>query len=336
MSGEDQIYEYLLASKEAIRDNIGNPVESKRFLIRFKAWFSKQKFNILSFIESTSMGQRVLNMKDLRLVVINELDTVFNAMRTMSINRLDDDTLEDMMDDLADLFDCINLDSFKPENYEFDTNLSSNLMELIGKTQLVSKDTSAITWSAPSAPGLQNSERIIPIKDSSTTKPVQQIEESPSPRSQQKVVQSQPQPQIINNTQSKLQPQPPQNSKNTQSKLQPQPPQNSKNTQLKSQPQNSASQISADRSKPVEGRPEPLQRANSDDDVSLRSSDEDSLYSYGGSEFDEEKFSSLAMSASLRSALGFDATPVETDWKPPVASGVQNSKPIFVGKKPLR
>lgn len=321
MSGEDQIYEYLLASKEAIRDNIGNPVESKRFLIRFKAWFSKQKFNILSFIESTSMGQRVLNMKDLRLVVINELDTVFNAMRTMSINRLDDDTLEDMMDDLADLFDCINLDSFKPENYEIDTNLSSNLMELIGKTQLVSKDTSAITWSAPSAPGLQNSERIIPIKDSSTTKPVQQIEESPSPRSQQKVVQSQPQPQIINNT---------------QSKLQPQPPQNSKNTQLKSQPQNSASQISADRSKPVEGRPEPLQRANSDDDVSLRSSDEDSLYSYGGSEFDEEKFSSLVMSASLRSALGFDATPVETDWKPPVASGVQNSKPIFVGKKPLR
>ena len=332
MSGEDQIYEYLLASKEAIRDNIGNPVESKRFLIRFKAWFSKQKFNILSFIESTSMGQRVLNMKDLRLVVINELDTVFNAMRTMSINRLDDDTLEDMMDDLADLFDCINLDSFKPENYEIDTNLSSNLMELIGKTQLVSKDTSAITWSAPSAPGLQNSERIIPIKlqnseriipikDSSTTKPVQQIEESPSPRSQQKVVQSQPQPHIINNT---------------QSKLQPQPPQNSKNTQLKSQPQNSASQISADRSKPVEGRPEPLQRANSDDDVSLRSSDEDSLYSYGGSEFDEEKFSSLAMSASLRSALGFDATPVDTDWKPPVASGVQNSKPIFVGKKPLR
>ena len=321
MSGEDQIYEYLLASKEAIRDTIGNPVESKRFLIRFKAWFSKQKFNILSFIESTSMGQRVLNMKDLRLVVINELDTVFNAMRTMSINRLDDDTLEDMMDDLADLFDCINLDSFKPENYEIDTNLSSNLMELIGKTQLVSKDTSAITWSAPSAPGLQNSERIIPIKDSSTTKPLQQIEESPSPRSQQKVVQSQPQPQIINNT---------------QSKLQPQPPQNSKNTQLKSQPQNSASQISADRSKPVEGRPEPLQRANSDDDVSLRSSDEESLYSYGGSEFDEEKFSSLAMSASLRSALGFDATPVKTDWKPPVASGVQNSKPIFVGKKPLR
>lgn len=304
---ENEIYDYLLLTKEAIRDNIGNPIESKRILIKFKGWFSKQKFNILSFIESTSMGQRVLNMKDMRLVVISELDKVFNGMRAVSINRLDDDTLEDMMEDLADFFDCINLDGFKSENYEISTNLSSNLMALLGMAPAKSKDTSASTWSAPSAPGLQNSDRIIPQKASSTAKPPQQVQKVPSPRNQQqKIVQPQPQPQQKNQT-----------------------------ARLKSPPISSKSQISADLSKSMADRSEFLDHENSGDSSS-RSSDDETVSSFGGSVFDEEKFSSLTMSASLRASLGLDATPVETDWKPPAASGVQNSKPIFVGKKPER
>ena len=253
------------------------------------------------------MGQRVLNMKDLRLVAISELDKVFNGMRAVSINRLDDDTLEDIMEDLADFFDCINLDSFKSEYYEIGANLSSNLMAILGMTPAKSKETSSSTWSAPSAPGLQNSDRIIPQKSSSTPKPPQQIQKVPPPRQQQQ--------------------------QNVQ--LQQQPQQKNQPTRLKSPPISTTSQISADRSKSLAENSRFLNRDDSGD-LSSRSSDEETVSSFGGSVFDEEKFSSLTMSATLRKSLGFDSAPVETDWKPPASSGVQNSKPIFVGKRPER
>mmetsp|Transcript_13031 Transcript_13031/g.17765 ORF Transcript_13031/g.17765 Transcript_13031/m.17765 type:complete len:189 (-) Transcript_13031:113-679(-) len=156
---DTDIYDYLSMIQEGIKNSAGNPAEGRRILIKFKGWFLKNKFNLLSFVESTSMGSRVLNMRDLRSVFISELDTIFAGLRTVSINRLDDDSIEDMMDDIADFFDCINLESFRVPDYEMSTNLSASLQQILGFSSSV---TSVVSdWTPPSAPGLQNSARLV-------------------------------------------------------------------------------------------------------------------------------------------------------------------------------
>lgn len=162
MISDTEIYDYLTQSRDTFRECIGNPAESRRALIKFKGWFTKNKFSILSFIESTGMSQRVLQMADLRMIFIKELDTVFSGLRNVSINRIDDETLEDMMDDLSDFFENMDLESFKISDYEISTNLSSNLQNILGFSSESSK--SNIDWKPPVAPGLENSERIVPSK----------------------------------------------------------------------------------------------------------------------------------------------------------------------------
>ena len=60
--------------------------------------------------------------------------------------------------------------------------------------------------------------------------------------------------------------------------------------------------------------------------------EDDDISSFGGSDFDEEKFSNMAMSVSLRASLGMSTAEVakqaQTDWKPPARSGMDNSSPI--------
>lgn len=155
---DTDIYDYLIMIQEGIRNSAGNPAEGRRILIKFKGWFLKNKFNLLSFIESTSMGSRVLNIRDLRSVFISELDGIFTGLRTVSINRLDDDSIEDMMDDIADFFDCINMESFRVPEYEMSANLSASLQQMLG---LSSPIAVASDWTPPSAPGLQNSARLV-------------------------------------------------------------------------------------------------------------------------------------------------------------------------------
>ena len=73
------------------------------------------------------------------------------------------------------------------------------------------------------------------------------------------------------------------------------------------------------------------------DEMSESSYDEDEdddISSFGGSYFDEEKFSNMAMSASLRASLGMSSaevvTQAQTNWKPPARPGMDNSSPILV------
>lgn len=155
------LYDYLINTKESIQECIGDATSSRRVLIKFRGWFIKNKFELLSFVETNPMASRVLMMKDLRSVFINELDSFFNGMRNMSINRIDEETLEDMMDDLADFFESINLESFKsPDDYEMSANLSPNLQYLLNGLQS-GQAQSSTDWVPPSAPGLQNSDRLL-------------------------------------------------------------------------------------------------------------------------------------------------------------------------------
>lgn len=342
---ENEIYDYLIMTKDGINDSIGNSSESRRMLIKFKGWFSKQKFQILSYIESTAMGQRVLNIKDMRYMVISELDKVFNGMRTGSINRLDDDTLEDIMEDLADFFDCINLESFKSQDYEMTANLSSNLRSMLGMASPVTMQAPPpnSTWKPPSAPGLQNSDRILSGSNTTQKASVPPKQSVQTERSQQQQQSSSPPPRQQQQQPSSLPPQRQQQQQQQQQSLPPirqqqlsQPPQQQQQQRppvQRIQPQPPPMQTT----KPSPARQTvPVKTPSLRDEMSESSYDEDEeddISSFGGSDFDEEKFSNMAMSLSLRASLGLSTADVvkqaaQTDWKPPARPGMDNSNPI--------
>eukprot|EP00595_Chromulina_sp_UTEXLB2642_P000106 CAMPEP_0196762254 /NCGR_PEP_ID=MMETSP1095-20130614/1657_1 /TAXON_ID=96789 ORGANISM="Chromulina nebulosa, Strain UTEXLB2642" /NCGR_SAMPLE_ID=MMETSP1095 /ASSEMBLY_ACC=CAM_ASM_000446 /LENGTH=212 /DNA_ID=CAMNT_0042112813 /DNA_START=475 /DNA_END=1113 /DNA_ORIENTATION=+ len=79
----------------------------------------------------------------------------------------------------------------------------------------------------------------------------------------------------------------------------------------------------------------PIVRSNKSTPVSSDSGsdDDDDDYGYDNDDDENEFTPSGNMSASLMEALGLDTSHIDktTDWKPPVQTGLNNSKPIRAG-----
>eukprot|EP01035_Chromulina_nebulosa_P016974 gene16974-22470_t len=256
------------------------------------------------------------------------------------------------MDTLDEYFDVVTIDELDGKEYEIKANLSDNLSQIMNKKSNKSNNKK-IEWTPPSVPGLQNSLPIFKNRYDMTapSKNVSAVEFKKSKDSDQvynnviankikqrnldRNIPSEPKgvDRYRNDYQSFNEDEEDEDDDEQDYEL------DMSKLNMSANLMEALGLSTSNINKSTDWRPptatgltnsKPIVRSNKS---TPDSSDSDNDYGYDDDDDENEFTPSGTMSASLMEALGLDTSHIDktTDWKPPVQTGLTNSKPIRAG-----